>query len=401
MSSLRATTVEERLPLLDVLRGYALIGIFLANLVSFFGMYYLEFDQVMALPFLDKAVLFAIDALVEGKFYALFSLLLGIGFALQAERAQLRGSPFIPFWYRRMGVLLVIGLIHMYFIWYGDILTLYAVLGLIMPLFLSWSNRQLAVTVGILLTLPMAIHVVVAATEGASFWSSLSRFAAGLQSDWGLAGRSNFSLFMSDTAREVWLVNVLGAVQRPISYLLSGRYVQVLGFFVLGALFARTVLPLWREGRNIPTSLWSGSMLVGLVSGALYAWTKAVTASYYGTDLMGLFQGLVMHISCLTLMIGYVGASAWLWQKGKFHWLLMQLGVIGRMPLTSYITQTSFGVIVFYGYGLALMGELPLSLIPVVVALVIPIQWLFARYWLRSHDQGPLEALWRRFSYPG
>ncbi len=397
---MQATTVEERLPLLDVLRGYALIGIFLANLDSFFGMYYLDYEQVMALPFLDKAVLFAIDALVEGKFYALFSLLLGIGFALQAERAQIRGTQFIPFWYRRMGALLAIGLIHMYFIWYGDILTLYAVLGLFMPLFLSRSNLHLTVSTAILLILPLLIHVVVAITEEAAFWSSLSRFAAGLQSDWGLAGRSSFSLFVSDAAREVWLANVLGAVQRPISYLLSGRYVQVLGFFVLGALFARTVLPMWREGRNISTRLWLGSMGVGLVSGALYAWTKAVTASYYSTDAMGLFQGLVMHISCLTLMIGYVGAGAWLWQKGYFHWLLTQLGIIGRMPLTSYITQTSLGVIVFYGYGFALMGELRFSLIPVVVTLVIPLQCLFARWWLQSHAQGPLEALWRRFSYP-
>ncbi len=400
MSSLQATAVEERLPLLDVLRGYALIGIFLANLVSFFGMYYLDFDEVMSLPFPDKAVLFAIDALIEGKFYALFSLLLGIGFALQAERAQLRGSPFLPFWYRRMGVLLVIGLTHMYFIWYGDILTLYAVLGLFMPLCLTFSNRQLAVSVGILLILPLAIHVMVAVTENAPFWTSLSRLAMELQSDWGLEGRSSESLLLSDSVREVWLANVLGAVQRPLSYLLSGRYVQVLGFFVLGALFARTVLPMWREGRNISVRLWLSCMLIGMMSGALYAWTKAVTASYYSTDLMGLFQGLVMHISCLTLMVGYVGAGAWLWQSRKFYWLLTQLGVIGRMPLTSYITQTSFGVIVFYGYGLALMGVLPLSLIPVVVALVIPLQWLFARYWLQSHAQGPLEALWRRFSYP-
>lgn len=115
---------------------------------------------------------------------------------------------------------------------------------------------------------------------------------------------------------------------------------------------------------------------------------------------MGLFQGLVMQISCLTLMIGYVGGGAWLWQRGKCHWLLTQSGAIGRMPLTSYITQTSFGVIVFYGYRLALLGELLLLLIPAVVALVIPLQWLFARYWLQSHAQGPHEALWRRYSYP-
>ncbi len=99
---MEAISLEEHLPLLDVLRGFALIGIFLTNLVSFFGMYFLTSEEVHALPLIDKAVLFAIDALIEGKFYALFSLLLGVGFALQAERAQLRGASFLPFWYRRM-----------------------------------------------------------------------------------------------------------------------------------------------------------------------------------------------------------------------------------------------------------------------------------------------------------
>lgn len=396
---MQATALEERLPLLDVLRGFALIGIFLANLVSFLGLYFLSPEQIVALPVWDRVVLFAIDSLVEGKFYALFSVLLGIGFALQMERARSKGSPFLPFWYRRMGVLLAIGLLHMFVIWYGDILTLYAILGLFLPLFMLWSNRRLALAVAILLVLPLIIHVLAGLTGDAAFWGSLSRLAAELRSEWGLEGRSSLSLVRSDSPKEVWMFNALGALQRPMSYLLSGRYFQVLGFFVLGLLLARTVLPLWRRGENLPAKLWVSSMILGLISGGLYGWTKAVSGSYYSTDLFGLFQGLVMHISCLTLMIGYVGAIACLWQERRLRRLLENLALIGRMPLTNYVMQTALGVFVFYGYGFSLIGELSFSLIPLIVLVVLGLQCLIARYWLRSHKQGPLESLWRRLSY--
>ncbi|MDE0479532.1 MAG: DUF418 domain-containing protein [Chloroflexota bacterium] len=399
MDELRATAVQERIPLLDVLRGFALIGIFLANLVSFFGYYYLDFGQVKSLPLIERVVLFAVDWLVEGKFYALFSFLLGAGFALQLERARLKGVPFLPFWYRRMGVLLLIGLIHMYFIWYGDILTLYALLGFLLPLFLSWSSRQLFIAIAILLALPMAIHAVTVATADAAFWSSSARFAAELRNAWGLEGQSTMGLLLSDQARDVWLANILGALQRPMSYLLSGRYVQVLGFFLLGALFTRLVLPLWRNGQNVPTRWWVASMLAGLLSSAAYAWTKALTTTPYSADVLGLFQGLVYHIGCVTLMLGYVGAAAWLWQHGTFKSLLSQLAVLGRMPLTSYVTQTVLGVLLFYGYGAGLLGKLPYTLLPPLAAIVIFLQWAFATFWLQRYDQGPLEAFWRNLSY--
>ena len=125
------TPAEERLPLLDAVRGVALGGILLANLMSFFAVDMLgaEQRQAMAWGWAGEHVLFAVNWFVEGKLYSVFSILLGIGFALQAGRSARRGaSPadFARFFRRRMWVLVVIGLVHMVAIWAGDILTLYA-----------------------------------------------------------------------------------------------------------------------------------------------------------------------------------------------------------------------------------------------------------------------------------
>ena len=122
-------SVQERLGILDAVRGVALGGILLANLTSFFGVYFIDVEtrRAMAGGELGEAVLFAIDWFVEGKFYSVFSILLGIGFAIQRQRALERGrslSEFGRFFRRRLTVLIVIGLIHMYALWCGDILAL-------------------------------------------------------------------------------------------------------------------------------------------------------------------------------------------------------------------------------------------------------------------------------------
>ncbi len=103
-------------------------------------------------------------------------------------------------------------------------------------------------------------------------------------------------------------------------------------------------------------------MLVGLASSAAYAWIKALTTTFYSADMLRLFQGLVYHIGCLMLMLGNAGAAAGLWQHDRLKVLKSQLAILGRMPLTSYLTQTTHGVLLFCGYGLGLPGRLPFTL---------------------------------------
>src|SRR6187549_1063675 len=148
--------VRRRIPALDVLRGVAVGGILLANVGVFFGLFLLSPDRVAALPTAgaDRIATFLEHVLVEGKFYSIFSLLFGIGFGVQLSRG---GDAAVPRFRRRVRILLAIGAVHAFFIWAGDILMLYAFLGLLMPWFARKADRALLKwTVG-LLCIPTAL----------------------------------------------------------------------------------------------------------------------------------------------------------------------------------------------------------------------------------------------------
>ncbi|MEL6533959.1 MAG: DUF418 domain-containing protein [Bacteroidota bacterium] len=399
MTSIQPTTGQERLEVLDALRGFALFGILLANLYSFMGYNTLTSEEVIGLPFGDRGVLFFIDWFVEGKFYGIFSILFGVGFALQAERFRNSGAKFTAFWFRRMLVLCVIGLCHMYFVWNGDILTLYSLLGMLLPLFLPLSNRTLLRWVGLLLVIPLFIHGLIYLTPEAPFWGSMRRISQGLQSDWGLADRSLLEMRTSVSAREVMLVNILYAIPRAMSYLLSGRYFQVLGLFLIGMLVARVWLPRIRH-RDISVPKSAVILgIVGLVFSLAYAITKRVMGTPWELSEIGLMQALVYHVGSPSLALGIAMWLLSVWASGRAGWWFRNLAILGRMALTNYIFQNVTAVLLFFGYGLALMAVVPFVYLPLFAIGVLTAQWAFSRVWLSRFKQGPLETIWRKLSY--
>ena len=398
MASLQPTLPGERIEVLDAMRGFALVGILLANLVSFAGFHLLAFDAAQALPAADRTVLFAIDWLIEGKFYALFSLLLGVGFQLQWERAQRAGIGFLPMWYRRMIALTAIGLIHICLIWHGDILTLYSLLGMLLPIFVGLSIRGLKISVFALLTMPLAIQTFVMFTSDHAFWSSSTRFIAEVKATLGLENRSSFELLTSPSAREVLAANAMGAMQRPMAYLQTGRIPQVLGQFLLGVLLARTLLPRLLRNDPLPRT-WKLFAALGLIASFGYAWIKALTGSAFSLDGLGFLQGVVYHAGSTLLVLGYAAGLAMAWRSILLQRVLRPLATLGRMALTNYITQSIVGILLFYGYGFSLMGRLPFAAIPLIAAVVLLAQWCFCRAWLSRAPQGPLEYVWRRLAY--
>ena len=132
----------ERIQTLDIVRGFALFGILTVNMYLFSHPFQNYLLPPVELPWYDRAVQLLILALSEGKFYPLFSLLFGLGFAIQLERVRQRGGPLVPLHLRRLAILLVIGLLHATLIWIGDILTLYALLGMLLLLFMRVTRPR-------------------------------------------------------------------------------------------------------------------------------------------------------------------------------------------------------------------------------------------------------------------
>lgn len=398
---MKPTTHAERLDVLDALRGFALCGILLANLTSFFGYSSYRPHEIVALPWSDRGTLFLIDWLIEGKFYAIFSILFGIGFSLQMRRMTRAESGFAGYWLRRMLILTCIGLLHMFLVWHGDILTLYSLLGLLLLMFARTSDRGLKAWILFLFATPMVMHVFIMATQEHWFWSSAAQWARAQKELLGFGARSDLQMRVSDSLREVFAVNALTALQRPMSYLQSGRVTEVLGMFLMGVLLGRTWFSKGKVGQWFPFGGWRRLGVVGTALSLVYALMKGAMGTSYSVDATGVVQGVFYHVGAITMALGIIGLFCALWDKPAWQARLAPLAILGRMALTNYVLQNTLAALIFFGTGLGLMRQLPFAAVPVVAGMIIIAQLLFSRAWMRAHPQGPLEHLWRKAAYSG
>ena len=158
---------SERFVILDVLRGFALLGIVIANFPEFSLYTFMSAEDTALLPFsaADRYVRYLLYFFIDGKFYTIYSLLFGIGFSIILENVAKRGGNAMRIFYRRMIVLAFIGALHLMFIWSGDILLLYALLGMLLPLFRKLSDRILLTVAAVLLFIPVVIDFLCEATR--------------------------------------------------------------------------------------------------------------------------------------------------------------------------------------------------------------------------------------------
>jgi uncharacterized protein len=399
------TTAAERIELLDAIRGVALGGILLANLMSFFGadMVAPSARQAMPMAAAGDAVLFGINWLVEGKFYSIFSMLLGIGFVLQAARARAYGESerqFDRFFRRRMAVLIAIGLAHMYALWSGDILTLYGVVGLMLPSFARWPARARAVMLIILFSVPSATHVLILMSEGRlNPRLPFAALGAEVRQLLGVADRQAIDVFAHGGPPDYWAWNSSFAVARPGTYLQSGRPAKVLALFLLGAWIGRWMLTRPELTRRaLYYTLMTGGGL-GLAASYLYASIKADTGSTFLMSSLGMLQTVAYTLGTTPLALAYLAAAALMWERPVTQPLLRWFVPLGRMALTVYLTQTLVQVATFTSAGAGLAGRIPFVLLPAVAAVILIVQRQLCVRWLAGHAQGPLERVWRVATY--
>jgi uncharacterized protein len=385
------TSAGERVELLDGLRGFALFGILLANILYWSGWIFMPAEQRLALAG-DAAVRgqYVFHHLfVDGKFYTIFSLLFGLGFALQLHRLERRGLDGLAIFRRRLLVLLAIGLVHMVLVWDGDILTFYALVGLLLPFFRQWSDRALAATAAILIFLvPWAGYALF---EGfgwrphqavAAFGDRIFAALGGTPADpVGWLAREEPSAFFA------W---VMGGWPYAISTRLeSWRIPKLLGIMLLGLLLGRRLA----EGRLLGDRrlLWT-AFLGGLALGLPLSLAFGLTPGLGQMSIPSL-------LGTVPLALAYAAGFALAWPHARG--LLRVFVAPGRMALTNYLMQTLIGIALFYGIGLGLVGRVPPAGLYALAAAIFAVQILFSRWWLARHEQGPMERLWRRLTYAG
>jgi uncharacterized protein len=388
-----ALPVRERIQALDVVRGVAVGGILLANILVFFGLTFLPPDRAAAFPTAaaDRIALFLEHVFVDGKFYSVFSLLFGIGFGLQLARG---GDAALPRFKRRLRILLAIGAVHAFFIWAGDILMLYALLGFTMPWFARKSNRQLLRWTVILLAIPTALYIVAVAV-----WMAVGPGPAQPGPAPGLPPNilAIFERFGTGGIKDAFTANLFFLAGRWGDLFITVRFPKVLGMFVLGLWTVRTGLALSPSSHR-PTLVrcsvlgWS----IGLPANVIATWASG-NWPYVPPSIGGLLGVVMQAVGVPMLALGYAATVTLLVIDGRRF--ITVFAPVGRMALTNYLVHSVICVTLSYGFGLGLWWQIGASRALAIAAAIIVIQIPLSALWLSRFRFGPVEWIWRRLTY--
>lgn len=381
----------SRLDLVDALRGFAIVSIMLLHNIEHFDLYFSPPGEPAWLKDLGQSIWNTMFALFGGKSYAIFALLFGLTFYLQDDARARRGEDFRPRFAWRMLLLLGFGMVNSAF-YQGDILSMYAVLGLVLIPVARLRTRTVFLLACFLSLQPFAWFDALAALDSAP--GKLPNPAS-----WALYGRADQYL-KHGSLLTVWIGNLTNG--RHAVWLWSwemGRLMQIPALFMFGMLAGRAGLFAVNDrNRRIWRRIFFGALL--LLGPFIFIQTHLETwiaAEALRRPVNGICEPLLKLDIMLLLVTGF----ALLYRRpsgarvlGAFRWL-------GRMSLTSYMMQSIVGTTLYHGFGFGLY-EVAGTVLALSIGIVLAVlQGLFSFWWLRHHKQGPLEALWHRLTWIG
>jgi uncharacterized protein len=421
-SPLGPVRASERLYYLDVVRGFALLGILLMNVLTF-GLA----EQAYLNPRygggddpLNLGVMIGIYLAGEGKMRALFSMMFGAGSLLLLERGVAKGGGIevADIYFRRTFWLMVFGIIHAFLIWWGDILYPYALMGFLLFLFRRFSARALLVTASLLLLL------LTAASVGGSFEirETLKKYdaiqaldlesveltkeqkedlKAGITKREEMyptpekiqehldAYRGSYVKNLKERAKAVWKFH-----QFPIYFPFLW---DMLSMMLLGmALLKLGILTAERS-----FAFYGRMAAAGIAAGLAINGTAMFLQVRHDFDpVRGLFDMVTYEVGRVPMALGYIALLAIVVKAGRMRWLTDRLSAVGRMAFSNYISHSLICSVIFYGgYGFGLIGKLERWQLYVVVLGIWTFNLAWSPLWLRHFQFGPLEWAWRSLTY--
>lgn len=387
------STRKSRIEIIDVLRGFALLGIIL---VHFTEQYYAGQPPKIHENFgthnlADNIVSAIIGIFISGKFYMIFSFLFGMSFFLQLDKSD--GSwKFSMRFAWRLYVLFLIGFIH-HLHYRGDILTIYALLGFGLLIGNKLPDKILLI-VALLLVMDMpavatrTVEVVFPSSSAASFFNPDQK-----------ALETYYNTLKSGTYLEILRANFYEFKGKFDMQIVSGRLYITLGLFLLGLYAGRKRVfenPAYFK-KLIRYGLWTllGCVVfAGMLAAIIFIAKVEMTQS-----LQFLLGGSVYDVFNAALAAIYVGIVVTLFQKEKWRARLMNFYELGRMGLTTYLTQALIGTTLLFSFGFDLLGDYGATVWTLTALIVFTFQILFSKWWLANFQYGPVEWVWRSLTY--
>jgi len=388
-NALKPASPGDRILVVDVVRGAAVLGILLVNMLSFSGASRTATQDMGAA---DRLVTLGIQFLAQAKFYTMFSFLFGWGMALQMKRAQHQGADVRSFYVRRLAILLAIGLAHAILIWEGDILVHYAVLGVLLLAFRNRSSRFLLTAALVLVLIPV---VVSAPGPGAIIREWQGGLVAPLRRDVVQGHQAN--VYVTGSYAEL-VVQRMKAVALGYARVLSWAP-HILGMLLLGFYVGRrgilgdidTHRPLLRR------VLWAGLSL-GLTLNVVFV-VASDNPTLFPPAYRELAQRGARTIAGSALSVFYVVLIVLLTRRERWMARLAPLAAVGRTALSNYLLQSVACTLLFYGYGMGLYGQLGPATTVIIALLLFRAQIAVSTWWTARYRFGPAEWLWRSLAY--
>jgi uncharacterized protein len=395
-------TAAERLASLDTLRGVAVMGILVMNIYAFAMPLAAYYNPLImgGTDALNMGTWFFTHLFFDQKFMSIFAMLYGAGIILMMNRAERRGTAIAPIFYRRSAWLIVIGLLHGYFIWFGDILFHYALMGMIVFLLRKAAPRTLVTIACILLPVTLLINF------GSSFYvEELQAEVAEIerqQADGEVPDEEQQKrLDEWQEIRAVFAPNEEDIAAEVAAY--RGTYIdafmQRAPFVAFMQLNLTLVFVVWRVGGlmllgmalmklgvlsgELSTRVYQKMVLIGYGTGLPLVLLSAVLLEAHEFDplYVARYGGMYNYFGSILVALGHIGAVLLVVKSDAWRALVNRFAAVGRMALSNYLTHSLIMTSLFYGYGL------------------IGLQLLISPWWLKRFRFGPAEWLWRSMTY--
>jgi len=412
--------VAERVIALDTLRGVAVMGILVMNVYAFAMPLAAYYNPLLmgGTDALNMGTWFFTHLLFDQKFMSIFAMLYGAGIVMMMKRAELRSVTLGPIFYRRSILLIVLGLLHGYFIWFGDILFHYALMGMLVFLLRKASPRTLITVACALLPVTLLINY------GSSFYveelqAEVTRIETQQADGAVLDAEQQRRLEEWQEIRAVFAPNEEDIAEEVAAY--RGTYIDTLmqraPFVAFMQVNLTLVFVVWRVGGLM--LLGMALMKLGVFSGERSTrFYERMTLTGYGVGLplvilsavlleahefdplyVARYGGIYNYFGSVLVALGHIGAVLLVVKSGAWQTLVRRFAAVGRMALSNYLVHSLVMTTLFYGYGLGLYAEVPRVLQQGFVVALISLQLLLSPWWLTHFRFGPAEWLWRSLTY--
>jgi uncharacterized protein len=384
---------KDRIEILDIIRGFAIMGILIANIQSWSGYKFIPFEMLRVLDYYEynNILKHMFMIFVDTKFYAIFSMLFGIGFFLQFQKFRDNQKEFIATYRRRLVVLIFFGAIHAFF-WSGDILMIYALVGFVFILFRNLEDKKLLFW-SIVFYYIWLLKDVIAVLFFSDYLTQHQMTAYKTYTDMVPEGVAFF--FQHGTVMEVLNTNWHNLFWRYVDLLPAGRLSKILALFLFG--YYLMSIGYFKK------AIYSKKLLLIFIANGLFF---TILSDYIGgsmavfsVDFKNVLYKLLAVTGQIFMALVYVNLLALLYEKVKFKKILHMFSYVGRMSFSNYIMHTVFGYLIFYPFFGQLFGTMGIAEITALAIVLYIVQIIYSYFWLKYFKFGPLEWLWRCLTY--